>query len=135
MAAIRAEGVSKNFLPPQVPALPTFKVQKFISQVLVENGYDYRTGTIHSTDFRFWEFDQRFKDNLIEERVLAVEMETHILYALAQTAQQLEAYKTARWAYDRLGTYAVPSSWRDSIDLAIVSIQAKPFKFSCLVPT
>ena len=52
----------------------------------------------------------------------------HILYALAQTAQQLEAYKTARWAYDRLGTYAVPSSWRDSIDLAIVSIQAKPFK-------
>jgi len=80
MAAIRAEGVSKNFLPPQVPALPTFKVQKFVSQVLVENGYDYRTGTIHSTDFRFWEFDQKFKENLIEERVLAVEMETAALF-------------------------------------------------------
>ena len=80
MAAIRAEGVSKNFLPPQVPALPTFKVQKFVSQVLVDNGHDYRTGTIHSTDFRFWEFDQRFKENLIEERVLAVEMETAALF-------------------------------------------------------
>ena len=53
IAAIRAEGVSNHFLPPQVPALPTFKVQKFVSQILVEHNYDYRTGTIHSTDFRF----------------------------------------------------------------------------------
>lgn len=80
IASIRAESVSKNFLPMQVPALPTFKVQKFISQILVEHGYEYRTGTIHSTDYRFWEFDQRFKDNLIEERVLAVEMETAALF-------------------------------------------------------
>lgn len=80
IAAIRSEGVSKHFLPPQVPALPTFKVQKFVSQILVEHGYEYRTGTIHSTDFRFWEFDDRFKMNLIEERVLAVEMETAALF-------------------------------------------------------
>ena len=51
----------------------------------------------------------------------------HVLYALAQTAQQLEAFKTARWAYEKLGTYAVPSSWRDSIDLAMIDLQAKPF--------
>lgn len=80
IAAIRAEGVSNHFLPPQVPALPTFKVQKFVSQILVEHNYDYRTGTIHSTDFRFWEFDHRFKDNLIDERVLAVEMECAALF-------------------------------------------------------
>ena len=80
IAAIRAEGVSNHFLPPQVPALPTFKVQKFISQILVEHKYDYRTGTIHSTDFRFWEFDHRFKDNLIDEKVLAVEMECAALF-------------------------------------------------------
>jgi len=80
IAAIRAEGVSNHFLPPQVPALPTFKVQKFVSQILVEHGYEYRTGTIHSTDFRFWEFDERFKNNVIEERVLAVEMETAALF-------------------------------------------------------
>ena len=82
IASIRAEGVSGHFLPPQVPALPTFKIQKFISQILVENDCDYRTGTIHSTDFRFWEFDNKFKDNLIDERVLAVEMETAALFTI-----------------------------------------------------
>jgi AMP nucleosidase len=80
IASIRAEGVSQHFLPPQVPALPTFKIQKFVSQILVEHGLEYRTGTVHSTDFRFWEFDERFKKNLIEERVLAVEMETAALF-------------------------------------------------------
>lgn len=80
IAAIRAEGVSNHFLPAQVPALPTFKVQKFVSQILVEHNFEYRTGTIHSTDFRFWEFDHRFKDNLIDERVLAVEMECAALF-------------------------------------------------------
>ncbi|MDC1174831.1 AMP nucleosidase [Bacteriovoracaceae bacterium] len=80
IASVRAEGVTRHFLPPQVPALPTFKVQKFVSQILVEHGYEYRTGTIHSTDFRFWEFDEKFKMNLVEERVLAVEMETAALF-------------------------------------------------------
>ncbi|RLA63230.1 MAG: AMP nucleosidase [Epsilonproteobacteria bacterium] len=80
IAAIRGEGVSGHFLPPQVPALPTFKVQKFVSQILVNKGLDYRTGTIHCTGYRFWEFDAKFKRNLIEERVLAVEMETAGLF-------------------------------------------------------
>jgi AMP nucleosidase len=80
IASIRGEGVSDHFLPPQVPALPTFKVQKFVSQILVKRGLDYRTGTIHCTGFRFWEFDAKFKRNLVEERVLAVEMETAGLF-------------------------------------------------------
>ena len=80
IASIRAEGVSTHFMPPQVPALPTFKIQKFVSQILVEHSYDYRTGTVHSTDLRFWEFDDKFKKNLYEERVLAVEMETAALF-------------------------------------------------------
>lgn len=82
IASIRAEGVSNHFLPSQVPALPTFKIQKFVSQILVEEGHEYRTGTIHSTDFRFWEFDDKFKLNLIEEKVLAVEMETAALFTI-----------------------------------------------------
>ncbi|AUN99858.1 AMP nucleosidase [Bacteriovorax stolpii] len=80
IASVRGEGVTQHFLPEQVPALPTFKVQKFVSQILVEHGLEYRTGTIHSTDYRFWEFDDRFKLNLLEERVLAVEMETAALF-------------------------------------------------------
>ena len=30
--------------------LPTFKVQKFASQVLIEHGIDYRTRVVHASD-------------------------------------------------------------------------------------
>ena len=80
MAAIRNEGVSKNFMPPEVPALPTFKIQKFVSQILVEHGLDYRTGVVHTTDYRFWEFNEEFKAQLYAQRVLAIEMETSALF-------------------------------------------------------
>lgn len=83
MGAIRAESVSQHFMPPQVPALPTFKVQKFTSQVLVEHNLDYRTGMVHSTDLRFWEFDEDFKNRLYQERVIAVEMECAALFITA----------------------------------------------------
>lgn len=79
-AAIRDEGASRHFMPPQVPALPTFKIQKFVSQILVEKGMDYRTGVVHTTDYRFWEFDDKFKAQLYEERALAIEMETSTLF-------------------------------------------------------
>ncbi len=80
MAAIRDEGASKHFMLPQVPALPTFKVQKFVSQIVVEKGLDYRTGVVHTTDYRFWEFNERFKEMLYEERALAIEMECATLF-------------------------------------------------------
>jgi len=79
-AAIRDEGASVHFMPSQVPALPTFKVQKFVSQMLVEKGLDYRTGVVHTTDYRFWEFDERFKAILREERALGIEMECAALF-------------------------------------------------------
>ena len=79
-AAIRDEGSSQHFMPVQVPALPTFKIQKFVSQIIVEKGLDYRTGVVHTTDYRFWEFDDRFKAQLYYERALAIEMETATLF-------------------------------------------------------
>jgi AMP nucleosidase len=79
-AAIRDEGASKHFMPVQVPALPTFKIQKFVSQIIVEKDLDYRTGVVHTTDYRFWEFDQKFKAQLYEERALAIEMESATLF-------------------------------------------------------
>lgn len=81
-AAIRDEGASSHFLPPQVPALPTFKVQKFVSQMIIEQGFDYRTGVVHTTDYRFWEFDDKFKAQLYEERALAIDMETATLFSV-----------------------------------------------------
>lgn len=79
-AAIRDEGASQHFMPMIVPALPTFKIQKFVSQILVEKGHDYRTGVVHTTDYRFWEFDEKFKAQLYEERALAIDMETSTLF-------------------------------------------------------
>ena len=81
-AAIRDEGVSHHFMPRQCPALPTFKVQKFVSQILVEKGLDYRTGVVHTTDYRFWEFNDRFKADLYHERALAIDMETSTLFVV-----------------------------------------------------
>ena len=82
MAAIRDEGVSHHFIPPQVPSLPTFKIQKFISQIIVEKGLDYRTGVVHTTDYRFWEFDKIFKNQLYEERAIAIDMECAALFSV-----------------------------------------------------
>lgn len=82
MAAIRDEGVSQHFIPPQVPSLPTFKIQKFVSQMLVEEGLDYRTGVVHTTDYRFWEFDAAFQRKLYEERAIAIEMESAALFSV-----------------------------------------------------
>ncbi|HLU82070.1 MAG TPA: AMP nucleosidase [Trueperaceae bacterium] len=81
-AAIRDEGASQHFMPPQVPALPTFKVQKFVSQIIVERGLDYRTGVVHTTDTRFWEFNEHFKQRLYDERALGIDMETATLFSV-----------------------------------------------------
>src|SRR5690606_8490190 len=81
-AAIRDEGASRHFMPPQVPALPTFKVQKFVSQIIIERGLDYRTGVVHATDTRFWEFNEDFKQILYDERALGIDMETATLFSV-----------------------------------------------------
>lgn len=80
MAAIRGEGVTSHFMPMEVPSLPTFKVQKFVSQILVEYNQDYRTGVVHTTDYRFWEFSDTFKEKLYSQRVIGIEMETAALF-------------------------------------------------------
>jgi AMP nucleosidase len=48
--------------------------------MIVQKGLDYRTGVVHTTDYRFWEFNDRFKEDLYEERALAIEMETATLF-------------------------------------------------------
>ncbi|MDZ7722808.1 MAG: AMP nucleosidase [candidate division KSB1 bacterium] len=82
IAAIRDEGVSGHFLPTEVPSLPTFKIQKFISQMLVDEGLDYRTGVVHTTDYRFWEFNDGFKRKLYDERAIAIDMECAALFSV-----------------------------------------------------
>lgn len=80
IAAIRGEGTSNDYFPPEVPALPAFSLQKAISYSIRENGRDYWTGTVYTTNRRVWEHDEAFKDYLIKTRSMAVDMETATIF-------------------------------------------------------
>lgn len=79
-AAIRGEGTSNDYFPQDVPALPSFKLHKFVSEKIVEKGVEYRTGVIYTTNRRVWEHDEAFKEKLRKMRVLAVDMETATIF-------------------------------------------------------
>ena len=56
IAAIRGEGTTNDYFPPEVPALPSFKLHKFVSEKIKESGEDYRTGVIFTTNRRLRSF-------------------------------------------------------------------------------
>ena len=76
IAAIRGEGTSNDYLPPEVPALPSFKLHKFVSQKICEHKQDYRTGVIYTTNRRLWEWDDDFKSYLSRIGAIGIDMET-----------------------------------------------------------
>jgi len=80
IAAIRGEGTSNDYFPPEVPALPAFALQKAISTTIRDFSRDYWTGTIYTTNRRVWEHDEAFKKHLKKIRVLAVDMETATIF-------------------------------------------------------
>jgi AMP nucleosidase len=80
IAAIRGEGTGDDYFPPEVPALPSFKLHKFVSDKIVEHGLDYRTGVIYTTNRRVWEHDADFHEKLRQLRVIGIDMETATLF-------------------------------------------------------
>ena len=64
IAAIRGEGTSNDYMPPEIPALPSFRLQKAVSAMIVKHGLDYWTGTVYTTNRRVWEHDEKFKEYL-----------------------------------------------------------------------
>ncbi len=80
IAAIRGEGTSTDYLPESVPALPSFKLHKFVSQKILEAGQEYRTGVVYTTNRRVWEHDKRFKEHLNKSKALAIDMETATVF-------------------------------------------------------
>ncbi len=80
IAAIRGEGTSNDYFPPEVPALPAFALQKAISTTIRDHARDYWTGTIYTTNRRVWEHDEDFKKYLKKIRALAVDMETATIF-------------------------------------------------------
>ncbi len=81
IAAIRGEGTSNDYFPPEVPALPAFNLQKAISTTIRNFDRDYWTGTVYTTNRRVWEHDEVFKEYLRNIRAMAVDMETATLFS------------------------------------------------------
>ena len=82
IAAIRGEGTSDDYLPSEIPALPSFALQKAISTTIRNRKRDYWTGTVYTTNRRVWEHDEVFKDYLRDSRCMGIDMETATLFTV-----------------------------------------------------
>ena len=82
IAAIRSDGTSDDYLPPEVPALPSFNLHKFVSNTIKDFGKEYWTGTVYTTNRRVWEYDDRFKKYLRKTRAMAIDMETATIFTV-----------------------------------------------------
>jgi len=82
IAAVRGEGTSGDYLPPEVPAMPAFSLQKAVSTSIRNLNQDYWTGTVYTTNRRVWEHDNEFKNYLRKIRVMAIDMETATIFSV-----------------------------------------------------
>ncbi|MDA3867225.1 MAG: AMP nucleosidase [Salinivirgaceae bacterium] len=82
IAAIRSEGTSDDYLPPEVPSLPAFNLQRAVSSTIRDYKRDYYTGTVFTTNKRVWEYDDRFKKYLRKTRAMAIDMETATIFSV-----------------------------------------------------
>lgn len=82
IAAIRGEGTSDDYARPEIPALPSFRLQRAVSEMIIKHEMDYWTGTVYTTNRRVWEHDEKFKDYLKEIRALGIDMETATIFIL-----------------------------------------------------
>ncbi len=80
IAAIRGEGTSNDYFPPQVPALPSFMIHRAVSGVIRDMELDYWSGTVYTTNRRVWEHDEEFKKELQRMRCMGIDMETATLF-------------------------------------------------------
>lgn len=87
IAAIRGEGTSNDYLPAEVPALPSFKLHKFVSDKIVSKNVEYRTGVIYTTNRRLWEWDENFKDYLRKLGAIGIDMETATIFIVGYANQ------------------------------------------------
>ena len=82
IGAIRGDGTSNDYFPPEVPALPSFKLHKFVSDIIIEKQSDYRTGVIFTTNRRVWEHDKKFLKRLKQTTSIGVDMETATIFSV-----------------------------------------------------
>ncbi len=132
IAAIRGEGTSNDYFPPEVPALPAFNMQKAISTSIRDHGQDYYTGTIYTTNRRVWEHDDHFKEYLKKIRCIGIDMETATIFSvgfanristgalhiISDQPMMPEGVKT-----EKSDTEVTERFTRDHLDIAIESME------------
>lgn len=82
IAAIRSDGTSNDYLPAEIPALPSFKLQIALSSVITRYSLEYWTGTVYTTNRRVWEHDDRIRKYLRKTRAMAIDMETATIFTV-----------------------------------------------------
>jgi AMP nucleosidase len=82
LAGIRGEGTSNDYFPPEVPAMPSFNLQRAVSSMIRDKNLDYWSGTVYTTNRRVWEHDEPFKEYLRKIRAMAIDMETATLFTV-----------------------------------------------------
>jgi AMP nucleosidase len=85
IAAVRGEGTSDEYMPKEVPALPSFRLQRAVSSMIKKQELDYWTGLIYTTNRRVWEHDESFKQYLTTIRAMAIDMETATIFTVGFT--------------------------------------------------
>jgi AMP nucleosidase len=82
IAAIRGDGTSNDYFPKEVPALPSFMIQRALSGRIRDADKDYWTGTVFTTNRRVWEHDAGFKKRLKKIRSIGIDMETATIFSV-----------------------------------------------------
>lgn len=80
IAAIRGEGTSEDYMPQEIPALPSFRLQMAVSSTIKNHAADYWTGTVFTTNRRVWEHDETFKERLRISKAMGIDMETATIF-------------------------------------------------------
>ena len=82
-ASIRDEGTSAHYLPKDVPALPTFGMNRVAEEVIMQEVNKVpKSGIMHTTDYRMWEFDKEFIDYILKHRIIAIDMEIATIFSV-----------------------------------------------------
>ena len=82
-AAIRGEGTSRHYLPPEFPAIPASSVNLYCIGAVRKLSLTPSCGIVYTTDRRLWEFDEKFVQYLRKRRILAIDMELATLFSVA----------------------------------------------------
>ncbi len=81
VASIRGEGTSDFYFPIEVPALANFLMQRAVTEVMDREKAAYHIGITYTTNMRFWEFNEEFKNRLKATKAQGIEMECATLFS------------------------------------------------------